>query len=71
MRRQFFVGEVPEITIEDGVVHLIENEAEWCMPLRTFRLTVAASERALGEYDVRRAPVTPIRGRKNGHAASS
>lgn len=71
MRRQIFVGEVPEYTVIDGIVHAVIGEEEWCFPLRAFRMALAKAQRTLAEHDARCATVTPIKRRGRDHAASS
>lgn len=71
MRRQVFVGEVPEYRIIDGVVHAVCRDEEWCFSLRAFRMAVARSQRILEEYDGKTGTVVQFIVRKRDHAALS
>lgn len=71
MRRQVFVGEVPEYSIFVGVVHAVCRDEEWCFSIRAFRMAVAKAQSVLDEYDGKNATVVQFLARPPGHAALS
>ena len=56
-----FLDEVPSYEVREGIMYVTAGEFALAMPLRKFRLGMAKAERAIAEYDSRRAEVVPMR----------
>ena len=64
-----FLEEVPHYVVVDGVMQVTAGDFALAMPLRAFRQAMVRAQRALDEYDAKRAVVVPMRkGRKGGHS---
>lgn len=63
-----FIEDVPEIAIQEGIVHFYIGEHHLCCAtLATYRKGLARANRVMAEHDARLAEVLPI----HGHAARS
>lgn len=66
-----FVGDAAEFEVIDGIMHCkwSGKRPELCIPLRVFRINLVRAEKAVREYDAKRAEVVQMRDRGGGHAA--
>ena len=63
-----FIEKVPEYRVADGIVYVsVDGEIILCMALRTFRLGMARAERAIAEYEAKRAEVVPLKKKRGTH----
>lgn len=59
-----FIEDVPDISIQDGIVHFYIGEHHLCCAtLATYRKGLARANRVMAEHDARIAKVVPMRAR--------
>lgn len=56
-----FIGEPLDFEIRDEIMHCSKSDWAIAIPLRTFRTNMRRAQKAIDEYEARKAEVVPMR----------